>query len=159
MTKRSTANDLRYLANHCGPIYGIVDRLHGDNIGEFSDEDLHFMIGWAERAGKTLSGLALSGSHELRMRLERTDRKDRVARTEGIGWQPDGSYIACSECHCEPERHHGPGRVARPAGSIHHAWCPTIPQVSRTLTSDPSHAMNHGFRPYPIDARPIGGRK
>lgn len=36
----------------------------------------------------------------------------------------------CPECRCEEPPHTGPGVPVKRPGTLHHAWCPTLPHLS-----------------------------
>lgn len=48
------------------------------------------------------------------------------------GWQKDGSYVPCPECHWAPrvERNPLPGVAVHMPGTTHHGDCPTVPRLT-----------------------------
>lgn len=78
-------------------------------------------------------------------------------RHDAIGWQPDGSYVPCSECGWEPPpppRRPLPGRVPpEPTYSAtHYGDCPTVPQIGQE-TRDRLEEMDRVRRRGAAEAR------
>jgi len=47
-----------------------------------------------------------------------------------VGWQEDGTYVACPACGCEPKPHDGPGVPVHLPGTLHHRTCTTVPDLT-----------------------------
>ena len=46
------------------------------------------------------------------------------------GWQPDGSYVPCTDCGATDPPHVGPGIPVRRAGVKHLMTCKRVPRLS-----------------------------